>query len=298
MITLRELEYLVALDTYRHFGKAATACFVSQPTLSSQFKKLEEQLGLTLAERHRHQIVMTTAGVELVEQARIILSATAQFKTAAKTLLDPLSGDIHVGLVPTVAPYLLSRIMTDLVTALPDIRFLLHEEQTASLLQKLDHGILDLLILPWQQKMQKFDRFNLYREPLLLATPKDYLLIKAKKPKLSDLQGKHILTLEDGHCLRDDAMSYCFAAGAEEDQRFRATSLETLRHMLVSNIGITLMPELAINVNRDDGIHYRRFASPQPQRQISAVLRPGYPRMACIREIVKVVKNAIRLRAG
>jgi len=181
MTTLKDLQYLVALDTHRHFSKAAEACFVSQPTLSGQFKKFESQLGLKLVERNRHQVIMTPAGEQLAVRARDILNLTREFERHADALLDPMSGDLQLGLVPTVAPYLLSQIMAALTEALPGIRFLLHEAQTDQLLQQLDKGELDLLILPWQDSMEMFDRIDLFEEKLVLALPPGHPLTKEKK---------------------------------------------------------------------------------------------------------------------
>ncbi len=294
MVTLRELEYLVALHEHQHFGRAAAACFVSQPTLSGQFRKLEDQLGLQLVERNRHQVVVTPAGEQLAERARKILAEANDFHQFAESLQDPLSGDFHLGLVPTLAPYLLARIMAPLSSELPKLSFLLHEEQTAKLLDQLDNAELDMLILPWKSEMEAFDHFELFDEPLLLATREGDPITKRKKPTLAVLEDRLVLTLEDGHCLRDDAMSYCFSAGAREDQRFRATSLETLRFMVASGIGITLMPALAVDPARDKGIAYRHFREPEPSRKIVALVRQGFPRMTCVRAIVKLVRRVMK----
>jgi len=293
MITLRDLQYLVALEKHRHFSQAADACFVSQPTLSGQFKKLEEYLGLTLVERNRHQIIMTPAGAELAARAQQLIAGAEEFERHARALIDPLSGEMHVGLVPTLAPYLLARVMAPIGRHLPDMQFYLYEEQTSDLLTKLDNGVLDLLLLPWSDQMSCFERVDLFKETLQFAGPSNHPLAESKKLKLTDLEGQHVLTLEDGHCLREDAMSYCFAAGAKEDQRFRATSLETLRFMVSNGIGITLIPQLAIENRKDRNIVYRKFTSPEPSRQISAVFRKGYPRFACVQEIVKTIRREI-----
>ena len=293
MATLRDLQYLVALDNHRHFGRAAEACFVSQPTLSGQFKKLEDQLSITLVERNKHQVVMTPAGTQLAQRARDILASVSEFELHAKTLLDPLAGDIHVGLVPTLAPYLLSRVMNRLTGALPDLNFFLHEKQTDVLLKGLNAGELDLLILPWRDDMERFDHRPLFHECLQLAAQADHPLSKIKNLSLKDLKGHQVLTLVDGHCLRDDTVSYCFAAGAEEDQRFQATSLETLRYMVSNGIGITLVPELAISHEHGDGVVYRRFSEPEPQRAIVALIRPGYPRMPCVEKIIEVIRQLL-----
>jgi LysR family hydrogen peroxide-inducible transcriptional activator len=294
MIKLRDLEYLSAIDEHKHFGKAAQACFVSQPTLSGQLMKLEEQLGLQLVERHRKNVMLTPAGEKLVKEARKVLQAANEFESSAKALLDPFAGDLHLGLIPTLAPYLLPHIMTGLNTALPNINFFLYENQTKVLLQQLDEGKLDVLILPYLDGMEKFESYKLFDEPLMLATPKSHALTNKKNLALADLQDEKILTLADGHCLKDQAMGYCFAAGAKEDNSFQATSLETLRHMVASGMGITMLPALAAQGNMaSDNISYTQFKKPVPIRGISLVIRPNYSRMECVRAIVASVRKSI-----
>jgi LysR family hydrogen peroxide-inducible transcriptional activator len=211
-----------------------------------------------------------------------------------KELLNPFSGDLHLGLIPTLAPYLLPYIMTQLNKNFPNLTFYLHENKTQTLLSELENGKLDLLILPWLEEMSRFERYDLFNEPLLLATPANHALTNKKQLKLTDLDKQQILTLEDGHCLRDQALGYCFSAGANEDNHFKATSLETLRYMIASGLGITLFPKLAtMNSFNHDKITYTAFVKPQPTRLISLVIRANYSRMTCIRAIVKTVKKAI-----
>lgn len=296
MIKLRDLEYLTAIAEHKHFGKAAKACFVSQPTLSGQLMKLEELLGLTLVERETRSVMLTPAGDQLLEQARQVLQAADDFETAAKALLDPLAGDLHIGLIPTLAPYLLPHIMADLSENLPKVNFFLHENKTQNLLAELKEGKLDVLILPWLEEMSSFERYDLFAEPLVLATSPKHSLANAKQLSFDELKAFEVLTLEDGHCLREQAMGYCFMAGVKEDQSFRATSLETLRYMVASNRGITLLPKLAtLNLANSALINYISFTKPQPVRQISLVVRSGYSRLACVREVVKSIKGSIEL---
>ena len=294
MIKLRDLQYLDAIDNFRHFGRAAQSCFVSQPTLSGQIMKLEQQLGLQLVERQTRQVMLTPAGEQLVLEARKVLRAASAFEESAQALLDPLSGDLHLGLIPTLAPYVLPHIMEDLNKRLPKINFFLHEDKTQHLLGALDEGKLDVLVLPWLDDMDKFDRYDLFEEPLVLACSPEHALAEKKHLTLADLKDQQILTLEDGHCLRDQAMGYCFTAGANEDHTFRATSLETLRHMVASNMGITLLPQLAtLNLAPGNAIGYIPFTSPPPVRLISLLVRPGYSRMACIREVVASIRTSV-----
>jgi len=293
MIKIRDLEYLDAIDQHRHFGKAASACFVSQPTLSGQLMKLEQQLNLQLVERHRHNVMLTPAGTQLVKDGRKVLQAAEDFKRSAKNLLDPFAGELHVGLIPTLAPYLLSHIMPGITKALPKIDLYLHEKQTNDLLEQLDDGKLDVLILPYLDEMDKFEIYHLFDEPFILATPKAHPLSLQENLTLTDLYEESILTLEDGHCLKDQALGYCFTAGAKENTTFQATSLETLRHMVGSGMGITLLPALATHHQTQEDISYRSFNAPSPFRKIALVIRPNYARMECIRTLVANIRKSM-----
>jgi LysR family hydrogen peroxide-inducible transcriptional activator len=295
MIKIRDLEYLDAIEKYRHFGKAAEACHVSQPTLSGQIMKLEEQLGVSLIERHPRNIMLTPAGEQLLAKARRVLVAARDLELTAKTLGDPLAGEFHLGLIPTLAPYLLPIIMPGLVKELPNLQFFLHEHKTSDLLKLLDDGTLDALVLPWLDDMQHFEAYDLFHEKFVLAVSKKHELAKRKRVKLDCLQGHKVLTLEDGHCLREQALGYCFSAGADEDKRFQATSLETLRYMVAANMGITLLPELAVGARTDNGdIHYIDFQAPAPSRRIVLLVRQNYTRLECVRQIVGVIRGSVK----
>ena len=238
--------------------------------------------------------MLTPAGEKLIQEARQVLNAASNFEEAAKALLDPLSGDLHIGLIPTLAPYALPHIMPALNSALPKINFYLHENRTKDLLQQLEQGKLDILILPWLPEMERFERYDLFAEPLVMATSQQHEFAGKKQVSFDDLQQQKILTLEDGHCLRDQAMGYCFSAGAEEDHSFRATSLETLRYMVASNMGITLLPKLAtLNPLSNKDIRYIPFSQPEPIREISLLCRSGYARMDCVRAVATSVRESV-----
>jgi LysR family hydrogen peroxide-inducible transcriptional activator len=295
MIKLRDLEYLDAIEKFKHFGKAADACHVSQPTLSAQLRKLEEQLNLTLVERHPRNVMLTAAGAALADKARKVLNTAKEFEDTARTLADPLAGDLHIGLIPTLAPYLLPHITMPIAQALPNVHLFLYEKQTKMLLQDLDNGEMDVLILPWlDDEMKRFERYKIMDEALVLATPPNHPLCGKPNMRLSDLKDETILTLEDGHCLRDQAMGYCFTAGADEDNRFKATSLETLRYMVASGSGITLLPKLSVMSQPESPvIRYTEFADPQPTREIAVVIRSNYPRMEAVRNLVSTIRKAV-----
>lgn len=294
MIKIRDLEYLDAIELHRHFGKAAAACHVSQPTLSGQLMKLEEQLGVSLIERHPRNIMLTPAGELLLNKARKVLAAARELEMTALTLGDPFSGEFHLGLIPTLAPYLLPIMMPVLIDKLPKMEFYLHEQKTSELLAMLQQGKLDALILPWLDNMTGVEAYDLFEEPFVLTVSKKHELAKRKHVKLDDLEGHKVLTLEDGHCLREQALGYCFSAGADEDKRFQATSLETLRYMVAANIGITLLPELATRGQpASEDIVYIEFQPPKPCRRIVLLVRQQYTRSECVREIVALVRKTI-----
>ncbi len=272
---LRDLEYLLALEEEGHFARAAERCFVSQPTLSGQLKKLEQQLGVMLVERSSRHVVMTEAGRAVAAQARRVLSEAREIKGIAESFHDPMAGELQLGLIPTVAPYLLPLLMPRLKKAYPDLKLWLHEQQTHVLMERLRNAELDLLILALPVPDHDFVEVDLFREAFQLAVPKGEALAKKKQATLQDLNEREVMLLEEGHCLREHALDVCFSAGASEYGAFHATSLETLRHMVGEGMGITLMPELAVpkRTAKGDAVRYLPFASPEPSRRIGMLYR-------------------------
>ena len=295
-MNLRDLEYLVAVEEECHFHRAAERCFVSQPTLSGQLKKLEQELDILLVDRNNRQVVMTEAGQVIAEQARKVLLEARAIKEIASTFHDPMAGELHVGLIPTVAPYLLPVIMPVLKKSYPKLKLWLHEQQTAVLLKQLRKAELDLLILALPVETNEFSEIDLFNESFVLAVPKDEQLAKKKTIRLSDLDNREMLLLEEGHCLRGQALDVCFAAGASEQSGFQATSLETLRHMVAEGMGMTLLPELSVpkKVRKDDTIRYLPFTNPQPSRRIGMLYRKGSYREETFFKMAEVIKAVIR----
>jgi len=244
-MNLRDLRYLVALADEKHFGKAAERCFVSQPTLSAQIRKLEEYLGVPLVERQPKRVALTETGVRIVERARRLLQEADAIVDLAKTDRDPLSGPLKVGLIPTVGPYLLPHVATRLRRDLPRLKLMLYEHQTAPLLEKLRAGELDVGILALPVPADGLETAELYDEPFALAVPAGHPLAEREHVRIEDLRGETVLLLEDGHCLRDQALEVCSRVRVQEPQDYRATSLETLRQMVAAGHGITLLPDLA-----------------------------------------------------
>ncbi|OGT44473.1 MAG: hypothetical protein A3F42_08470 [Gammaproteobacteria bacterium RIFCSPHIGHO2_12_FULL_37_34] len=288
-MNIRDLQYLVALANYRHFGKAANACFVSQPALSMQIKKLERYLGVQLLERTNKSVMLTPIGLIVAKQARQILNQTEELRETAKLAKDPYSGEIKMGIIPTLAPYLLPHIIPKLSAAFPKLEFYLVEEQTAHLIEKLEQGKLDTALLALPLTESTFTTSPLFTEEFMLALTPAHALAKRKTIKQSDLRDTHLLLLEEGHCLREQALEICHAVDARESKKFRATSLETLRHMVAIGVGITLLPALACRKN--DGICYLAFSKPKPSRTIGMVWRKSTAKTIVLEEIAAHIQK-------
>lgn len=274
-MNLRALQYFVKLADLRHFSKAADACFVSQPTLSTQIRKLEEELGTQLVERSPKNIMLTPAGVEIAERARKLLADVEQIRTVARRSSDPAEGNLRLGLFPTLAPYLLPHVVPGLRQHFPRLRLQLMEEKTDVLLRMLHRGELDaaLLALPIPDAGLQIE--VLFREPFLLAVPANHKLANAPEVSIDDLHGNELLLLEEGHCLREHALEVCTLAGAHERVDFHASSMETLRQMVAAEVGITLMPKLAVMppIAATENLVTRPFADKAPSRTIALVWR-------------------------
>jgi LysR family transcriptional regulator, hydrogen peroxide-inducible genes activator len=293
-MNIRDFEYLVALAEHKHFRKAAEACFVSQPTLSGQIRKLEEEIGAVLLERSSRRVLFTSSGLQLVDQAKHILKEVKAFKDMANGQNGDMNGPIHIGFIPTVGPYLLPRIVPSLKREFPDLELYLYEAQTSQLVSQLEEGKLDCLVLASVEETSPFKEIQLYDEPLSIAVPSDHEWTRLDKVDLNLLNGKTVLSLGDGHCLRDQALGFCFAAGAKDDERFKATSLETLRNMVAAGAGITLLPELSLPECREkDGVCYLEAYNPVPSRRIVLVYRPGSPLRQRFEQLAKVIEQRL-----
>ncbi|MGN6223375.1 DNA-binding transcriptional regulator OxyR [Pseudoxanthomonas sp.] len=292
-MNLRDLKYLVALADHKHFGHAAAACFVSQPTLSTQIKKLEDELGVPLVERAPRKVMLTPAGRDAAERARRIVAEVEQMKEAARRSQDPEAGTVRLGIFPTLGPYLLPHVVPRIRARFPQLELLLVEEKSDVLLSRLREGKLDagLLALPLQDD-QLHTEF-LFEEPFLLAVPEAHPLASRDSLSLGELSNQQLLLLEDGHCLREQALDVCRISGANEKSEFRATSLETLRQMVAANVGITLLPTLAVKppVARSDNIHLLGFSDSHPSRRIALVWRRSSAMAGFLQELAKVFRE-------
>lgn len=278
--TLRQLEYAVAVADHRSFHEAAAACAVSQPGLSVQLRELESQLGVQLFERDRRRVLITREGEVVVARARAILLAADEMVEAAQVMARPLAGDLRLGVIPTVAPYLLPEVLPAVRRAFPELRLLLHEEHTDVLLGRLDRGELDLALLALEAPLGDVESLPLFRDPFVVALARSHPLAKRKALSLRDIAGADVLLLEDGHCLRDQALEVCRRAGAAEAGDFRAGSLATLIQMVVGGMGVTLLPSLCVEseTRRERGLAVCRLRRPVPFRTIGLVWRRTSPR--------------------
>ena len=292
MMNFRDLQYFVKLAELKHFSKAADACFVSQPTLSTQIRKLEEELGICLVERTPRKIMLTPVGEDIAHRARHVLRDIEHIKDAARRSKDPETGTIKLGIFPTLAPYLLPHVIPVIRKRYPDLRMQLAEEKTEDILHMLDQGILDagLLALPVEQQDMQIE--VLFDEPFVAAMPASHPLCDKQSIAMQDLEGEELLLLEEGHCLRQQALAVCKLAGAHERVDFHATSMETLRQMVAANAGVTLMPVLSVRppIPSTENIVLRPFAAPAPSRTIALVWRSSSPMGGFLRKFAKSLK--------
>lgn len=270
-MNLQALKYLIALAEHCHFGKAAEKCFVTQPTLSMQIRKLEDELGLQLLERNNKTVRLTEIGLSITEYAQKIIQDVKAIQELAKAVKDPFSGSIKLGVIPTLAPYLLPLIVPSLSKTFPKLHYYWVEEQTEILLQRLKLGELDCAIVALPIKNTEFTLQPLFSEEFLLAMPENHFLAKRKTVHSKDLAQFDLLLLREGHCLRDQALEFCRDIDEFTIKDFSATSLETLRHMVAAGLGLTLFPRLACKDN--DGIRYVAFSAAKPSRHLGMLWR-------------------------
>ncbi len=292
-MNLRDLRYLVALADHRHFGRAAEASHVSQPTLSTQLKKFEDELGVSLIERNPRNVMLTGVGEAVVARARAMLREADEIRAIARRSKDPESGLLKLGIFPTLGPYLLPHIIPSIIARYPKLELILVEEKTEVILRKLHDGELDCGILALPVTDDTLHVEFLFEEDFILAVPKQHVLAKQKKVNLSDLAEEKLLLLDDGHCLRAQALEVCQMSGAGERSGFRATSLETLRHMVAANAGITLMPALTVHPPSpmSPSIKLIPFNEPIPHRRIAMVWRRTSALTAFLHGLVPLIKG-------
>lgn len=291
-MNLQDLRYIVTLVKTRHFGRAAEACSVSQPTLSTQIKNLEDELGVALFERTNKRVMPTPVGLTLIAQAQVILEEAEKLRYMAQQVHDPMSGPLRLGVIPTLGPYLLPHLVPHLRAKYPLLRLYLREEITARLLDHLHTGELDALLLSLPVPHGGLEVEALFCEPFVLACPVGDPLAGKRRIREADLLDAPLLLLEDGHCLRDQALAVCGFPPSPGTETFRASSLETLRQMVAAGVGCTLLPKLAAAVPSpsDTLLVLRPFADPAPSRTIGLVYRRGFPRAQTVQTLAELMR--------
>lgn len=292
MITLRQLRYLSILSEHRHFGRAAQACAVSQPALSMQIRHLEKELGVDLVERRPGEIALTETGAEVVQRAEQVLGAIRDLEDFARHGGRLLTGRLRLGVIPSVAPYVLPPILPDLQRRYPNLRVELRETQTKGLLEELVGGDLDVVMLALPVDDPDLSTLRLFDDPFLLAVPASDPRPASAKVSAADVDPERLTLLEEGHCLRDQALAYC--SGARGDARLGATSLATVMQMVANGYGMTLLPRIAIDVEvRDDRVKLLQFAAPAPGRTIGLAWRRTSPRKADFVALGQLITEAL-----
>ncbi len=288
-MTLTELKYIVAVARERHFGRAAEACFVSQPTLSVAIRKLEDELGVQLFERSHSDVSVTPVGERIVEQAQRVLEQTNMLREIARQGTDPLAGPLRVGVIYTIGPYLLPRLIRRVIADTPQMPLILQENFTVKLLEALRQGDLDVAILADPFADQGLMTQAVYDEPFLVAVPRHHPWADRASVSSDELKRETMLLLGTGHCFRDHVLEVCpelsrfSQASAGIQKTFEGSSLETIRHMVAAGIGITVLPVMARGEAGDDSLlRYLPFDPPAPVRRVSLAWRKSFPRAAAI----------------
>lgn len=278
--TLRQLEYFVAVSERLSFSKAAESCFVSQPSLSAQIAQLEALIGVKLFERDRRSVRLTAAGEALVPGAKETLASCDRFGQVARSCGAPLTGPLRLGVIPTIGAYLLPKVLPAVSESYPELQLFLREDMTSRLLEQLEEGRLDLLLLAIDIDLGAVTTLPLFSDPFVLAVREGDELADAQEANLSDLEGRDILLLDEGHCFREQTLPLCNSAGADELSGFRASSLGTITQMVASGIGITLLPELAVEREAAAVPRLRviSFGADGPSRSVGFAWRPSSPR--------------------
>lgn len=293
MISLKQLRYFEAVARTKHFGKAAEQCAVTQPALSMQIQELEKTLGVQLIERSRNGVMLTEAGRDIARRASRVLADTRDIVDFARTQGNVLAGPLHFGVIPSIAPYVLPGLLPVIRDRFPDLDLHLRETQTHYLVDELLDGALDLLLLALPVDDPEIETIKLFNDRFLLALPKSRQVTNRVRATPDLLQQDRLLLLEEGHCLRDQALSFCNLRRVDNIDTFGASNLSTIVQMVANGLGMTLLPELSIRLEcRLDDIKLMRFTDPQPRRVVGLAWRKSSPRKRHFVELGKLITQA------
>lgn len=293
--TLRQLRYLSALAEHRHFGRAAEACLVTQSTLSAGLQELEQILGTTLVERTKRWVMLTPLGVEVERRGARLLREAEDLTAIAAAASEPLSGTLRLGVIPTIAPYLLPRLFPRLRQGFPRLRLYLREDLSARLLESLGSGQIDAALLALPYDADGVDLAEICDDPFLLACPPGHPLCNKKNLCPDDLGSAELLLLEEGHCLRDHALAACHLPSSRSGETVRGTSLHTVVQMAASGLGVTLLPQLAVDAGAVEGtgLVVRPLGDDAPARRLALMWRKSSPRGAEFRQLAAFIHDLL-----
>jgi len=296
-MNFQQLEYITAVDTHRHFAKAAKSCFVTQATLSMMIQKLEDEMGVKIFDRSKHPVMPTEIGTKVITQARRVLLEAGRMKELVKEEMDTVSGELKLGIIPTLAPYLLPLFLQQFSTTYPKVKLIIHEHTTSTIIEKLKTGLLDAALLATPLNDNSIIETPLFYEKYFLYVPKNEKDYNKQYILPKNIDVNKLWLLEEGHCMRSQILNLCELKkqhGAEETLHYEAGSIETLKNMVDKNFGITIIPELAThNLSAAHKKQLRLFKPPAPVRQISIVTHREYIKVQLIKVLQQAILNII-----
>lgn len=294
-VSIKQLKYLCAVAEHRHFSKAAAACFVTQSTLSAAIQELESQLGVMIFERNKKRVLITPLGEKLLRQARILLGDVEDFEGIARAHQGALSGEIRLGVIPTIGPFLLPGLLSDLRKKYDKLKLFLKEDLSAALLQQLQQGKLDLIVLAFPYALPEMETISLFKDEFLLCLPPGHPLEKYDQVRQQQLRGESLLLLEEGHCLRDHALEACKLESADTDLVYQGTSLHTLVQMVANGLGMTLLPGISVaaDILGDTQLQVKPFNKESVCREVGMAWRKSDPRREDYLLLAEFIKQHI-----
>lgn len=293
-MTLQQLEYIVALDEYRHFVTAAEHCFVSQPNLTMQVKKLEEEVGVKIFDRNKKPLQPTEIGKEVITRARQILRESRQLTEFVTHEKESMEGELSIGIIPTLAPYLLPKLLPVFIKENPKIHLKIQEVQTGQIISQIKSGVVDIGILVTPISETEIKEISIFYEPFLLYLPEKHRLFHEKLLLAEELDPSDILVLDEGHCFRDQTLSICNNAksGTSIGFEYQSGSIETLKNLVQHGVGFTLVPELSV-IDELDSVHVKRFSSPEPVREVSLVVHNSFIKDSVIARLQETIRRIV-----
>lgn len=298
--TFKQLKYLCAVAEHRHFSKAAEACHVTQSTLSAGIQELESQLGVTIFERNKKNVLITPLGEKILRQARLLLGNAEDLVAIAQASQAPLSSELRLGVIPTIGPFLLPQMLTDLRRQFPKLKLFLKEGLSADLVGRLQQGELDLVLLALPYPLPDMHTETLFSDEFELLLPPDHPLQNVDRVRQQQLLGEKLLLLEEGHCLRDHALEACKLESPQLDLVYQGTSLHTLVEMVANGLGVTLLPELAVKANilGNSGLVIKRFKEDRVAREIGLAWRNTDPRDQDYQTLAQFIRDWVGRQLG